>query len=497
MYDVVIIGGGITGCIIARELSRYRVKVCVLEKEADLCCGTSKANSAIIHAGYDAKPGTLKAKLNVEGNSMYSRVCEELAVPFKRIGSIVVAFNQEEIIQLDLLYEKGLKNGVPEMSMINQEELRTLEPNISAQAVAALYAKTAGIICPFTLTIATAENADVNGVEFFFNAEVREIGVLSARTRRPRFLIKTGVGSLVSRYIINAAGVYADVISQMAGGEPFSIIPRKGEYCILDKDQGDLAKTVIFQVPSKMGKGILVSPTIDGNLLIGPNAHNIEDKQDTETTEQGIQEIIEGAKKTIPSFAVKKTITSFAGLRSVPSTEDFIITADKRVKGLIHAAGIESPGLSSAPAIAKMVREILEEEGLRCKRKMNFNPYRQANVRFMELPLEEQRRLVKQNPNYGRVICRCETITEGEIIEAIRRPLGARDLDGIKRRTRAGMGRCQGGFCGPRVTEILARELKIPLNQVTKHGRASYLLDGKTKDPGVRQEGGSNRNGRL
>ena len=490
MYDVVIIGGGITGCSIARELSRYHLKVCVLEKEADLCCGTSKANSAIVHAGYDAKPGTLKAKLNVEGNVMYSRVCKELAVPFKRVGSVVVAFSEEEVADLKVLYERGLKNGVSEISIVNQEELRALEPNISTQAVAALYTKTAGIVCPFTLTIATAENAYTNGVNFFFNAEVKEVRVLAAHNGRFGFLLKTRVGSFESKYIVNAAGLYADLINQMIGGEPFSLIPRKGEYCIFDKDQGYLAKTVIFQVPTKMGKGILVSPTIDGNLLIGPTAQNIEDKQDTTTTEQGIQEIITGAKKSVPSFAVQKTITSFAGLRSVPNTEDFIISADKRVKGLVHAAGIESPGLTSVPAIAKMVREILEEEGLRCKRKRNFHPYRQPIIRFSELSPEKQRRLVRQNPNYGRVICRCETITEGEIIEAIQRPLGARDLDGVKRRTRAGMGRCQGGFCGPRVIEILARELKIPLNQVTKCGRASYALDGKTKDSGLEEKGG-------
>src|SRR5690554_1343857 len=481
MYDVVIIGGGITGCSIARELSRYRLQICVLEKESDVGCGSTKANSAIVHAGYDAKPGTLKARLNVEGNLMYSRICRELQVPFKPIGSLVVAFSQEELAALEDLYERGRKNGVPEINLVKQEELRVLEPQISDQAVAALYAKTAGIICPFTLTIATAENACTNGVEFYFNAEVKEVEALSTPSGEYGFLIKTTGRTFTGRFVVNAAGVQADAISEMAGGVDFSITPRRGEYCILDQDQGHLAQTVIFQVPTKIGKGILVAPTIEGNLLIGPNAQNIEDKQDTSTTVQGLREIIDGAKKSVPVFKTQKTLNSFAGLRSVPNTGDFIITADKNVKGLIHAAGIESPGLSSAPAVAKMVKGILEAEGLNCKQKRGFNPIRKGIVRFKELSPKDQARLAKRNSDYGRVVCRCETVTEGEILEAIRRPLGARDLDGVKRRTRAGMGRCQGGFCGPRVTEILARELNISVRQVTKFGKSSYVLGEETK----------------
>lgn len=495
MYDVVVIGGGVIGCSIARELSRYALRVCVVEKEADVGCGTSKANSAIIHAGYDAAPGSLKAKLNVEGNPLFTELCQDLAVPFKRTGSIVVALDEKEVADLEALYERGRKNRVPGLRLLDQTALRALEPHISDQAVAALYAETAGIICPFTLTIALAENAYVNGVEFFFNAEVKKVYAL--RPGAPRFLVKTDHLCLETRYIVNAAGVHADNISRLAGGDSFYLTPRRGEYCLLDKDQGSLARTVIFQVPTKMGKGVLVAPTIEGNLLIGPNAHNIEDKEDTGTTTAGLAEIIAGAKRALPSFDAQKTITSFAGLRAVPPQRDFLIYADSKVKGLIHAAGIESPGLTAAPAVAKLVREILAADGLKCKPKRNFNPQRPPVIRFSDLSFEEQSKLVRRDPSYGRIICRCETVTEGEIIAAIRRPLGARDLDGVKRRTRAGMGRCQGGFCSPRVMELLARELKLPLTQVTKQGGSSYLLAGPTKAPEETGKKGATNNGSL
>lgn len=491
MYDLVIIGGGIIGCSVARELSRYQVKTLVLEKEPDVACGTSKGNSAIIHAGYDPHPGTLKAKLNVEGNFMYSRICEELEVPFYRIGSLVVAFKHEEKAILEDLYRRGIANGVPGMKILNQEELRNLEPYISEEATAALFADTAGIICPFSITIATAENAAENGVEFAFNTEVIAIEVLGER----HFLIHTNQGQYESRYIVNAAGVFADEINNMAGGEPFSIKPRKGEYCLLDKEQGHLANTVIFTVPTKLGKGILVAPTVDGNLLIGPNAVDIKEKDDTATTADGLQQVMDGARKSVPGIQLNKIITSFAGLRAVPENDDFLISPSQKVKGFINTAGIESPGLTAAPAIAKMAREILESEGLSCKPKPGFNPYRPPIIRFRDLTITEQRNLIKKNPAYARIICRCETITEGEILEAIHRPLGAKNIDGLKRRVRTGAGRCQGGFCTPRVMEILARELKIPVDQVTKSGRNSLILVGKTKEPGMAK--GGNKNGAI
>ena len=479
MFDVVIIGGGIIGCSVAREVSRFQLKTVLLEKESDLGCGTSKSNSAIIHAGYDPKPGTLKAKLNLEGNSMYSQICRELYIPFRRIGSLVVAFCEEDLPVLQKLYQRGIINGVPGIKIVNRQELRTIEPNITEEAIAALYAETAGIICPFTLTMATAENALENGVEILLNTEVINIEA----PEDYHFLIHTGQGTIESRYVVNAAGLYADHINDLVGGEPYSIKPRKGEYCILDKDQGHLVKTVIFPVPTEMGKGIVVAPTIDGNLLIGPNANDFEDKGDTATTAEGLLQVIEGAKRSLVDLLVAKIITSFAGLRAVPDQGDFLLFASQKVKGLIHSAGIESPGLTAAPAIAKMVRKILEHEGLTCKAKTNFNPYRQPVIKFRELTTDEQRCLIQRNAAYGRIICRCEMITEGEILEAIHRPLGARSLDGLKRRVRTGSGRCQGGFCTPRAAEILAQELKISLNQVTKFGGNSMILDGRTKKP--------------
>ncbi len=477
MYDLIIIGGGIIGCSVAREISRYHLKILLLEKESDLASGTSKSNSAIIHAGYDPEPGTLKAKLNVEGNLMYTQISKELDVPFQRIGSLVVAFDQKEVPILESLYQRGIANGVAKMEIIHQNKLRTMEPYISQGALAALYTESAGIICPFTLTIATAENAAENGVEFRFDTEVTGIKIRRAN----HFMIQTTRGQFEAKYVVNAAGVFGEEIHRMIGEESFSIKPRKGEYFILDKEQGHLASKVLFPVPTKMGKGILVSPTVDGNLLIGPTATDVHDKEDTSTTAVGLQQVIDGARRLVPGIQVAKIITSFAGLRAVPDTNDFLICPSDKVKGFVNVAGIESPGLTAAPAIAKMVSKIMATQGLTLQAKKKFNPQRRPVIRFRELTAAEQRDLIQKNPDYGRVICRCETITEGEIIDAIHRPLGARNLDALKRRVRTGAGRCQGGFCTPRVAEILARELKIPMNQVTKCGRGSLILDGKTK----------------
>jgi glycerol-3-phosphate dehydrogenase len=485
LYDLIIIGGGVIGCSVAREISHYQVKTLVLEKESDLACGTSKSNSAIIHAGYDPDPVTLKARLNVEGNSMYSQICNELDIPFRRIGSLVVAFHDEDIPTLEKLHHHGMKNGVAGMKIINQNELRNLEPHIAKEALMALYAQSAGIICPFTLTIAMAENAAQNGVDFSLDTEVAAIDVCSDG----HFSILTNRGRFESKYVVNSAGVFGETINNMAGGEPFSIRPRKGEYCILDKAQGYLTNTTIFTVPTKMGKGILVSPTVDGNLLIGPTAADIDDKEDTATTAEGLQQVIDGARRLVPGIQASKIITSFAGLRAIPDGDDFIIRSSKKIKGFVNAVGIESPGLTSAPAIAKMVRQILMDKGLLCEVKSQFTTHRKPVVRFRELSAAEQRNLIKKNPSYGKVICRCETITEGEIIDAIHRPLGARNLDGLKRRVRTGAGRCQGGFCTPRVAEILARELQIPIEQVTKSGKASYILAGKAKEQQMAKRG--------
>ncbi|HHY41768.1 MAG TPA: NAD(P)/FAD-dependent oxidoreductase [Thermoanaerobacterales bacterium] len=487
MEDIVIIGAGVVGCSIARELSRYDLKITVVEKEEDVACGTSKANSAIIHAGFDAAPGTWKAKLNVKGNKLFPALCEELDVPFVMNGSLVVAVSEEEEKALEELLERGRINGVEHLRIIGKDELHDLEPNLSPNARAALDAPTGGLVCPYELTIALAENANQNGVKFWLNAPVVDIEVLEDKS----FLVKTPKGTIQAKYIVNAAGLFADEISKMAGAEEYTITPRKGEYLIFDKQFGNLVKKAIFPTPTKISKGILVCPTVDGNVFIGPNSNNIEDKYDTSVGNPGIEEIIAGGRKLVPNLPLKNVITSFAGLRAVSNTNDFIIEASKKVKGFINVGGIQSPGLTSAPAIALMVKDILQEEGLSLKEKSNFIPHRPKKVRFRELDNEERSRLIKENPAYGHVICRCETVTEAEIVDAIRRPVGARSIDAVKRRTRAGMGRCQGGFCSPRVLEILQRELGIDPLEVTKKGPGSNVLVGRIKEF-LQDEGGDN-----
>ncbi len=476
VYDVAVIGAGVIGSMIARELSRYRVNTCLIEKEADVAMGTSKANSGIIHAGYNDIPGTLKARFNMLGSGMMDRVSKELGVSLKRTGSLVLALNEKDIRTIRELYGRGIENGVPEMRILDSGQVRELEPNVSHDVIGALYSPTAGIICPYELNIAAAENAAQNGVRVFLEHEVKSISKVKGV-----FVINTSRGRIESRYAVNAAGVYADTVSEMAGENDYTVKPRKGEYILLDKNQGNLVHTVIFQPPSDMGKGVLVCPTVDNNLLIGPTAEDTGDRDDTSTSAQGLKEIIEGARKSVPAFSIGETITSFAGLRAISSTNDFVIKASEKIKGFVHAGGIQSPGLTACPQIAKFVVELLESEGLALKQRSGFNPERKPVIRFNEMSMEEKNEAIKADPRFGNIVCRCETITEAEVVDSIRRPLGARDMDAVKRRTRAGMGRCQGGFCAPRVMEILSRELGIPMDSVTKKGGRSIMLAGKTK----------------
>lgn len=475
MFDVVIIGAGIVGTSTARELSKYDLKVLLLDKDIDVANGTTKANSAIVHAGYDALPGTLKAELNVSGNSMFEKMCDELNVPFKRIGSLVVAFSDEDMESVRKLYDRGVSNGVPDMEIIGREKLREIEPNISEKAVGALWAKTAGITSPYELCIAQAENAVQNGVELRLDTEVCGI-----EKQEGKYIIKTNRGDIETKFVVNCAGLFSDTINNMLGGEKFEIVPRRGEYCLFDKSQGGLARHVIFQVPTKMGKGILVAPTVHGNLLIGPNAVDIDDKEDLSTTQSGLDTVINGARKSVDKFSMRDVITSFAGLRSTVKGGDFIINSP--AEHALNAAGIDSPGLSSAPAIAKKLVSMLEKMGAVLNEKKDFDPIRHVQKRFAEMTDEERDEAIKKNPLYGRVICRCETVTEGEIVDAIRRPAGARTVDGIKRRLRAGMGRCQGGFCMPRVVEIISRELGLPYSEVLKGSSKGYIVTGKLKE---------------
>lgn len=476
MFDVTIVGAGVIGCSIARELSRYDIKVCVIEKNSDVASETTKANSAIIHAGYDAKPGTLKARLNALGNPMYDELSRELDFPFKRIGSMVIGFNEEELTELKKLLDQGIKNGIPGLEIIYKDEILKLEPNLSEEVYAALYAKTAGIVCPYEMTVALAENAAQNGVEFRLNTSVMDI-----EKDWDIFSLKTNSGDITSRLVINAAGVYADDINNMVSEDRITILPRKGEYCVFDKSVGDMVSMTIFQVPTSLGKGVLVTPTVDGNLLMGPTATDGVEKWDTSTTREGLSEVLRAAKKSVKEIPMDKIISSFAGLRARCTREDFIIEEARDVKGFINVAGIESPGLSSAPAIGKMVEEMVFGI-LKPDRKKDFNPVREGIKRFRELSNNERRGLIERDPAYGRIVCRCETVTEGEVLEAINRPVGARTLDGVKRRTRCGMGRCQSGFCSTRIVDILSRELNVPIIEITKFGGESNILVDKNKD---------------
>lgn len=476
MYDVIIIGAGVSGAATARELSRYKVRVCVLEKEEDVCCGTSKANSAIVHAGYDAAPGSLMAKLNVRGNEMMEDLAKELDFPFKRTGSLVVCRNIGDVPALEKLYEKGLANGVKGLKILNSKEVHKMEPNIADEVCAALYAPTAGIVCPFSLNIALAENACVNGVEFRFDTEVQEI-----HRKEDCYEICTNRGIVYTKCVVNAAGVYADKFHNMVSRTKIHITPRRGDYCLLDKTAGNHVSRTIFSLPTKYGKGVLITPTVHGNLLIGPTAIDIEDKEGTNTTREGLDELIIKAGESVKNLPMRQVITSFAGLRAHEDGTEFIIGEPEDAEGFVDCAGIESPGLTSCPAIGEMVAGIIKEK-LYLKEKENFISKRKGILDPDTLSKEARAELIKSNPAYGNIICRCEMITEGEIIDAIRRPLGAKSLDGVKRRTRAGMGRCQSGFCSPRTMEILARELGTDMSDITKSGGKSKLIVGINKD---------------
>ncbi|OOM09334.1 NAD(P)/FAD-dependent oxidoreductase [Clostridium saccharobutylicum] len=475
MYDIAIIGAGVIGTSIFRELTKYNLKVVVLEKEKDVSMGTSKANSAIVHAGYDPKEGTLMAKFNVKGNEMFEDLCKELSVPFKRNGSLIIAFNDEDMNTVHELYENGTKIGVKGLKILTREEVLEKEPNLSDEIAGALYAPTGGIVGPFEYTIALAENGVANGGEIKLEKEVVSI------EKNDLFKITTKDGEVIeSRFVINAAGLYADKIHNLICKESFKIIPRSGEYFVMDKSQGSLFTHTIFQCPSKLGKGVLVTPTVHGNLLVGPDARDIEDKEDLGTVGEGLNFVREASMRTTKKVNFREGIRNFAGLRANPDKGDFIVEENENVKGFIDVAGMKSPGLSSAPAIALEVINILGKAECKLEEKTNFNGKRDQ-VHFMELSAKEKAELIRKNPQYGRIVCRCESITEGEIVDAIHKSFGVLSLDGIKRRCRPGMGRCQGGFCGPRVQEIIAREYNIPLEDVVQEKSGSYILLGKTK----------------
>ncbi|MFW9936106.1 MAG: NAD(P)/FAD-dependent oxidoreductase [Candidatus Thorarchaeota archaeon] len=476
IYDIIIIGGGVIGCCIARTLSKFDLKIALLEKEAELASGTTKANSGVIHAGYAAPREYIRRNLCIRGNKLYTQAAEELKFPFQRIGSFVVALEDSQIKNLEEERKRGIEDGVPGLELIlDKQRIKYMEPNLTDEVVGALHAPSAAIVSPYEMTFALADNAAVNGVKFFRNQKVSKI-----KHTDYIFTIKTKTDEFKANNIINCAGVYSAKISKMVGLDYFEIMPRKGEYILFDRNAMHLNK-ILFPIPTKVSKGILVCPTMHGNTFVGPNAQNITDKKDISTTEAGLKEIIEGGRKMVPNLPLRASIRNFAGLRAVPSTYDFIID-NTDIYGFINVAGILSPGLTSCYAIAEKVVEFLELLGLQLEVKEDYNPIRPKPERFKDFSKEELDQKVKEDPAWGKIICRCETIPEKEILNAIHSPVGATTVDGVKFRCRPGMGRCQGGFCRPRVMEILSRELKIPFEEVTKRGEDTNFLVAKTKD---------------
>ena len=475
IYDVAVVGAGVVGGMIARELSAYKLNLCILDKAHDVATGASSANSAIVHAGFDAKEGSLKALLNVRGSELMAQTCRELGVKYKNNGSLVIGFTDEDRETVELLYRRGVANGVKGLRVLNAEELHALEPNVSKNAICALHAPTGSIVCPYELTIASVGNAMDNGASLLLDFEV--VGIEDGKDA---FTVKAADGRAVTaKYIINAAGLYADAIAAMVGDTSYTVHARRGEYVLLDKESGSLIQNTIFRTPSKMGKGILVSPTVDGNLITGPTSVDIGEKTNKATTPEGLAHVMRETRENVDGVMYNQTITSFCGLRAVGSTGDFIINIPR--ERFVNVAGIESPGLSSAPAIAEYVIGLLKESGMTLEKDPTFDPIRAPMHAFREGSLEEKNAIIKKDPAYGRIICRCETVTEGEILAAIRQNPKPRDLDGVKRRTRAQMGRCQGGFCSPYIVELLAQEMQVPYESVTKFGGDSYINVGKTK----------------
>lgn len=468
MYDVAVIGAGVVGCAIARRLSRYRLKVCLIEKQDDVSCGASKANSGIVHGGYSDEPGTLKAQMCVRGNRMYSGLDSELHFGYRECGSLVLAFSDGEKPALMRLYEMGIKNGVGGLSVIGRDEILALEPHVNPEVKWALLCRNAGVCSPYEFTIALAENAVANGVELMLSGEVVSIGGSMGD-----FLITTASGGEIhARTVVNAAGAYSDRIADMAGAGGFRIIPRKGQYVLFNKDQSYLAHMVLFQLPTAEGKGVLVTTTYHGNLMIGPNAQEAGGRDDVSTDEEVLAGIVATARRSVPGFDMAKAITSFAGVRPTGESGDFII-AQSRVRGFINVACIDSPGLTSSPAIACRVEDILKDIGVVLEPDPDYRPERRPIIVKKGGDFDGD---INSGDPEKHLTCRCERVTEAEIIDALHRPVPVRSVDGIKRRTRAGMGMCQGAFCGPRVRALIARELGIPEAEVPKRGPGSSIL---------------------
>ncbi len=475
MYDVIVAGAGVIGGMLARELTRYRLSVCLLERENDVACGATKANSGIVHGGYDPEPGTLKAKMNADGVEKLFATAAELHVPASRCGSMVVAFSAEEDKTVKALFARGQANGIGGLSVLSGDEARALEPALSPAVTSALLVPNAGVVCPYQLTIAAVGNAMDNGAELKLNFEI-----VAVTREADGFTVTAADGQTVrGRYLVNCAGGHADAVAAMAGDGFFTLIPRAGEYMLLDRAEGERVRHTVFQVPTKEGKGVLVTPTADGNLLVGPTATRVESAESTETTPAGLETVARLAAKSVPTVNFRQVITSFSGVRASVAGGDFIIEPSKKVSGLLHVAAIDSPGLTSCVSIAEYAVTLLRGMGLATEKDPAFNGERADTHAFRRMNDAERDAFIKEHPDYGKIVCRCETVTEGEIRDALRRNPPAADIDGVKRRTRAGMGRCQGGFCMPYVMRLISEEKQIAMTDVTKNGGGSKQLKGR------------------
>ena len=480
--DILIIGSGITGCAVARELSRYNASVTVLEKESDVAEGATKANSGIVHAGYDALPGSKKAYYNVRGAKMYPDLCVSLGVPYRNNGALVIALNETDRETISILKCRGEQNGIDSLEILGKEEILHLEPNINPRVICALSVPGSALVSPFEMAFAMADDAASNGVSFLFDRQVLSV----SRLPDGRFSAETGSGTFLCRVLVNCAGAFGADLHNQLSDRKLKMLYRRGQYYLLDRLSRQPFDRTIFQCPSLMGKGVLVSPTVHGNLLLGPTAEEISDPLDTATTAAGMEEIIRKASLTWPGISIRNNITNFSGIRAHLTDDDFVVGPCESCSGCFEAIGIESPGLSSAPAIAADLREEIVSY-LNLSMKDHIVPYSPQPRSFNEMSDEERAVVVASDRAYGNIVCRCEVVTEAEIRAAVRRPVGARSVDGVKRRTRAGMGRCQGGFCLPRVADIIAEETGLPVDRITKNGGAGFLLSGPIIHPGMKE----------
>lgn len=475
--DIVVIGAGAVGCAIAREFSKYKINVIVVDKNEDIGGDASKSNSAIIHTGYDATPGTLESQLVVAANPMYEELTKDLDIPYKKVGAILPAFTDEQYEMLPAIKSKAFKNRVYDVEYMTSEELLEMEPNLNPEVKGGLYIPRENIIDPFIYVQATAENANENGVSFLLNTKVTGINVEDGQIQS----VETTAGIIETTYVINSAGLYCDEIAAMVGKANYKVVARRGQFFILDKNTSCKVNKIVLPIPTKITKGKLMCPTIHGNMLVGPTAEDLDSKVDKSVTTEGLESILNDVRKLIPNVNIKDSITQYSGLRPNRVPEGLNVDMYEDIKGYVNLSGVRSTGITLSVAMGKYVVETVKDSGLNLEFKSNFIKKRKGITFFHDLSLEEKEKIVKENPLYGNVICRCETVTEGEIMDALKRPLGARSMDAVKRRVRAGMGRCQGGFCGPKVIEILARELNISIEEVNKNISGSYMIAGKTR----------------